>query len=232
MIPTDPKVLAIAFLGGLIPSLIWLFFWLGEEGTEPEPTAALTIIFLLGMLSVIVILPIQRLIQNIVHDQNTQLILWASSEELIKFLAVVLILVKSDVIDEPTDWPIYLITAALGFAAFENFLFLLKPISLGETTAGLINGQLRFLGSTLLHSITSGTIGIALGLAYYMGKFAKQIYFLVGIIFAIALHSAFNFFIMRNNGSDFMKVFGLLWVTTIVIMLLFEKLRRMKISNN
>jgi RsiW-degrading membrane proteinase PrsW (M82 family) len=232
MIPTDPKILAIAFTGGLIPSLIWLFFWLGEEGTDPEPWGAVTIIFLLGMVSVLAVLPVQKLIQNIIHEGNIQLVLWATTEEVVKFLAVALILAKSDAIDEPTDWPIYLMTAALGFAAFENFLFLLKPVSLGHTTAGLINGQLRFLGSTLLHSISSGTIGIALGLSFYSRRFVKIIYFIIGVILAIALHSAFNFFIIRNNGSDFMKVLALLWVTTIMVMLVFEKLRRMKISNN
>jgi hypothetical protein len=32
---------------------------------------------------------------------------------------------------------------------------------------------------------------------------------------------------MKNNGSDFLKVFAFLWVATIIIMLLFEKIRRM-----
>jgi RsiW-degrading membrane proteinase PrsW (M82 family) len=228
MLPTDPKILGVALVGGMIPSLIWLFFWLGEESTHPEPKGAITTIFILGMISVLVVLPIQRTIQNLVANNNLELVLWATAEELIKFLAVVLILVKADTIDEPTDWPIYLITVALGFAALENIFFLLKPLSLGHTTAGLINGQLRFLGSTLLHSIASAIIGISLGLSFYRKKIWKKIYLVIGIIIAISLHSAFNFFIIRNNGSDFMKVLAFLWVATIVVMLMFEKLRRMK----
>ena len=47
------------------------------------------------------------------------------------------------------------------------------------------------------------------------------------MIAAIALHTAFNFFIIDNNGNNFLSVFALLWVVTIINMLLIEKLRRM-----
>ena len=52
-------------------------------------------------------------------------------------------------------------------------------------------------------------------------------YAFCGIIAAITLHSVFNFFIMQNSGKNFLQIFGFLWVITIIIMLLFEKLRRM-----
>jgi len=77
------------------------------------------------------------------------------------------ILAKTKYIHKPIDWPIFLITVALGFAAFENVLFLIKPLSLDQATVGLMTGQLRFLGSTLLHTVSSGMIGIALGLSFY-----------------------------------------------------------------
>ena len=95
----------------------------------------------------------------------------------------------------------------------------------------MLTGNLRFLGSTLLHAVSSGVIGIALGLSFKLEGFTKKIYILIGIIFAIALHSAFNFFIMNNNGSDFLKVFAFLWVATIINLLLFEKLRRISGEN-
>jgi RsiW-degrading membrane proteinase PrsW (M82 family) len=224
---TDPKVLALAFLGGLIPSLIWLWFWLKEEEKKPEPRSVLTGIFVLGMLSTILVLPLQQFIQKLPLSEDLHLLLWASVEEIMKFLVVMVVLYRSNQIDEPIDWPIYMITGALGFAALENMMFLIKPLSLGETTVSLLTGQLRFLGSTLLHSISSGIVGISLGLAFYFNQFVKKTYFIVGMVFAIVLHSVFNFFIIRNNGSEFLKVFAFLWVVTIVIMLMFEKLRRM-----
>ncbi len=227
MITNDPKILGLAFLGGVVPALLWLWFWLKEDNQKPEPKGLLAVIFLIGMIAVIFVIPAQKFIQSNISSHEWQIILWASIEELIKYLGVLVLLYKTRRIDEPIDWPIFLITSALGFAALENTLFLLKPLSLNQTTVGLLTGQLRFLGSTLLHAVSSGIIGVALGLSFYMGKFAKRIYFFIGIILAIALHSAFNFFIMKDNGSNFLRVLGFLWVVTIIIMLVFEKLRRM-----
>ncbi len=224
---TDPKSWGLAFLFGVIPSLLWLWFWLKEDKKRAEPKGLLAIIFTLGMVSVIFVLPVQKFIQAQVDSQGGQIVLWAAAEELIKFLAVIFVLYRSAHVDEPLDWPIYMMTAALGFAALENTLFLIKPIALNEVTVGLLTGQLRFLGSTLLHTISSGIVGIALGLSFHMNTWVKKLYGTIGLAFAIALHSVFNFFIMKNNGSDFLKVLAFLWVVTIIIMLLFEKLRRM-----
>lgn len=223
----DPKILGLALLGGIIPSLIWLWFWLKEDRKKIEPKGLLTIIFILGMLSVVFVLPIQKFIQNVITSNEGEIILWAFSEEVVKYLAAIVILYKSNHIDEPLDWPIYMITAALGFAALENTLFLIKPLSLGDTVVGLLTGQLRFLGSTLLHAVATGSIGIAMGLAFYVEQKYKKYYLIMGLLFATALHSVFNFFIIKDAGNDFLRVLAFLWVITIIIMLLFEKLRRM-----
>lgn len=231
MLITDPKIIGLAVLVGIIPSLFWLWFWLREDKEDPEPVGLLAFCFIFGMVIVFIAIPIEQSIQNIIKVNELQIIGWASIEEILKFLAVVIILYKTKYIHKPIDWPIFLITVALGFAAFENILFLIKPLSLDQATVGLMTGQLRFLGSTLLHTVSSGMIGIALGLSFYMGKFKKKLYLFVGLISAIALHSGFNFFIMNNNGSDFLKVFAFLWVATIINLLLFEKLRRISGEN-
>ena len=224
---TDPKILCLAFLGGIIPALLWLWFWIKEEEKKPEPKKILTITFIVGMAAVILVLPIQKFIQGNINSHELQLVLWATSEEIIKYLAVIVILYRTNYIDDAIDWPIYLITAALGFAALENALFLIKPLSMGENTVGLLTGQLRFLGSTLLHTVSSGILGVALGISMHMKGFKRKWYILAGLLLAIALHSVFNFFIIKSSGNDFLKVFGFLWVVTIIVMLLFEKVRRM-----
>jgi len=211
--------------------LVWLWFWLKEDQKKPEPRGVLAICFVLGMIAVILVLPIQKFIQGIVSSNTLQIIGWASAEEIIKYLAVMVVLYRTNFADEPLDWPIYLITTALGFAALENTLFLIKPLSLDQATVSLLTGHLRFLGATLLHTVASGTVGIALGLSFFMERSKKYAYLAVGFIVAITLHSVFNFFIMRNDGSDFLTVFSFLWVVTIIVMLLFEKIRRMSGEN-
>ncbi|MFA6076837.1 MAG: PrsW family glutamic-type intramembrane protease [Candidatus Paceibacterota bacterium] len=237
MLTGDPKILSIAFLGGIIPSLLWLWFWVKKEEKEPEPKIILLMIFLMGMVAVVFVLPIQKFIQENIGSREFQIILWAGAEEMIKYLAVMIILFKATRVHEPIDWPIYMITAALGFAALENALFLKQSLSLDQTTVGLFTaasiGQLRFLGSTLLHAVSSGILGIGLGISIYMTKFKRKLYIFIGLVLAIALHSVFNFFIMKirlDDGNGFLeilKVFAFLWVVTIIVMLLFEKIRRM-----
>ncbi len=223
---TDPKTLALAFASGIIPSLLWLWFWLKEE-EQPEPKTLLTVMFIMGMLAVVVVLPIEKFIQTHVSSGEARIVLWASAEEILKYLAVLIIVYRTRDVTEPIDWPIFLITSALGFAALENTLFLIKPFSISQTTVGFLTGQMRFLGSTLLHTVSSGMIGISIGLSYFMKKIGKKLFLLLGFITAITLHSCFNFFIMKNDGNDFLKVFAFLWVVTIIVMLLFEKVRRM-----
>jgi len=224
----NPVQTTLAILVGLAPAVLWLFFWLREdENGHRKPTGLVILTFLAGMVAVIVVLPIEKYIQNSFTDNTTLITLWAASEELIKFLAFGLIMGGSAYLDEPVEYAIYLMTVGLGFAALENIFYLIHPLTVDNGTVSLLTGNMRFLGSTLLHSVTSGIIGIAVGLAFFKSEGAKIWYGIVGIIFAIALHTVFNFFIMKDNGENFLQVFGFLWVVTIIIMLLFEKLRRM-----
>ncbi|MFA6353476.1 MAG: PrsW family glutamic-type intramembrane protease [Candidatus Paceibacterota bacterium] len=228
LLATDPKILCLAFLGGIIPPLLWLWFWLKEEeGEQAEPTGLISVVFITGMLAVIIVLPIQKFIQDHVNFHGGQLVLWASVEEILKYLAVLLIIYKTNNASKPIDWPICLITAALGFAALENMLFLLKifPSAIGAIPS-LSTGNLRFLGANLLHAISSGIIGISIGISFYAAKWKRVSFLFVGFLIAISLHSTFNFFIIRNAGNDFLKVLAFLWVVTIILMLLFEKVRR------
>jgi RsiW-degrading membrane proteinase PrsW (M82 family) len=223
----DPKTIILAFITGVLPALLWLWFWRREESQSGESNKALIGIFIVSMLSVIFTIPIQKFIQTHISDYNLELTLWALAEELIKYFAFFIIVYKTNYIKKPVDYAICLATAGLGFAALENVLFLLKPFAEGQAFVGLLTGGLRFLGSTLLHSITSGIIGISLGLSFYMNEFLKKYYLILGLIVATALHTVFNFFIINNKGSEFLKTFAFLWVVSIIIMLLFEKLRRM-----
>jgi RsiW-degrading membrane proteinase PrsW (M82 family) len=231
----NPKILIMAFVAGIIPSLLWLWFWLKEEREESEPSGLLFIVFVMGMISVVAVLPIEKFIQICVNSNTGQIILWASAEELLKYLAVLLILYKTKNASRPIDWPIYMVTAALGFAALENALFLIKPFSISGTTLVFFNAttlsQLRFLGANLLHTVASGTIGIAIGLSFFMNEISKKWFLFLGFLLAVSLHSAFNFFIMNNNGNE-LEIFAFLWVVTIIVMLLFEKVRRMSGINN
>jgi protease PrsW len=224
---SQSTVVAIGILGGMVPALLWLFFWLKEDYGHPMAKGLLTLTFLVGMASVILIVPFEQIARDHFKDVPYLTIIWAALEEIIKYGVVALTALRSRYIYHAVDYPIYFITAALGFAALENTLFLIHPLTVNDATVSLLTGSLRFLGANLLHATSSGLVGIALGLAYFRGWFAHKIHLVIGLLTAIALHSVFNFFIIQNNGKNFFGIFGFLWVASIITMLLFEKLRRM-----
>ena len=225
---SHPGVFIIALIAGVVPSVLWLFFWLREdEHGEHEPTGLVVLTFIAGMVSVILVLPIEKFISNLPYPHTTLIVLWAASEELLKYAAFVIIMNRSPYLNEPVDYPIYLMTAALGFAALENAMYLIHPVAVNDATVSFLTGNMRFLGSTLLHSVSSGIVGLSIGLAFFRPYGMRTFQALFGLVAAVALHSIFNFFIMQKNGENFLQVFGFLWMVTIIIMLLFEKLRRM-----
>ncbi len=225
----DPRLALIAIASGILPTLVWLWFWLREDNDRPEPRGLLILTFLAGMFCVALVLPLQRLAYNYFGDSNTLVAIAGSIEEIIKFLVVAVVVMPTKRIDEPVDYPVYFITVALGFSALENTLFLFDPITNSEATVSLLTGSLRFLGASVLHTVTSASIGIALGLAFGGGKIKKFFYTISGLGVAIVLHSVFNLIIMDTSGDQFWKMYGLLWAIAVIIMLFFEKLRR--ISN-
>ena len=223
----DPKTLFLAIISGVIPAIFWLWFWLKEEDSEErEPTGLIVISFILGGLIVFIAVWLEKYSLNFIKNDTTQIIVWATIEELLKFLGVAVIIFGNKNVNEPIDYPMYFIATALGFAALENILYLLNPFSVSGAIVGILTGNLRFLGSTLLHAISSAMIGSALGLSFYLKKYRIR-YLFIGITCAIVLHSVFNFFIMKRSGENFLSVFGFLWVVTIINILIFEKLKRM-----
>lgn len=220
----------LAFIIGLIPALIWLWFWLKED-VHPEPAKMLTLAFLGGILSVLIVLPIQKVVyDNLRESIFISFTLWASIEELTKFFVIYFIALKRKIVDEPVDDIIYLIVGALGFVTFENTLFLNQLIKDGDFLGTIINGNLRFIGASLIHIISSATIGIMLGLAFYKSKVVKLIYTTVGIVMAIVLHTAFNLFIINRAPGSILFVFGAVWFGIVILLLLFEKVKHIRLE--
>ncbi len=228
---TQQYPFVLSFIIGLIPALVWLWFWLSED-THHEPAKILTLSFLGGMLAVIAVLPLQKLVYDIFGGQNSiSFALWASLEEIIKFIFVYFIAIwNKSVTDEPIDDIIYLIVSALGFVALENTLFMMEFVENGDFINTIIHGNLRFIGASLLHTMSSATIGICMALSFYKDKKTKILYTLSGIIIAIVLHTAFNLFIISEYISNIFFVFGAVWFSIVILLLLFEKVKQININ--
>ena len=162
---------------------------------------------------------------NLIPSTTSLYIVWAVIEEILKFGVVYFIAIRGKYTYEPIDVMIYCVTVALGFAALENALFVLLPISKGDILNSIHMGNLRFIGAALLHVVSSTTIGFALGYEYYRGKLAKSLAVLVGIVIAIAMHAAFNLAIINSDMSDILKTFAWIWAAVIIIIIFFEEIK-------
>lgn len=215
---------AIAFLGGLIPALFWLWFWLREDREKPEPFYLILMSFFAGMAIVPLVLPLQKLALDMYQDVNL-IFAWVIIEEVLKYGVALALVLWNRAVDEPIDIVIYLIAVALGFAALENALFILNPLSNGQIVESLLTGHFRFLGSTLLHVLASGTVGVALALTYYKRRNVQLLAGTFGLCLAIVLHALFNFFIMDGSGKTVLGVFLFVWMGIIILFLAFEKIK-------
>lgn len=223
----DAMHLAIAILGGLVPALFWLWFWLREDKAQPEPKRLIITAFIAGMLVVPLVIPLQKFALDRFAGQNL-LFAWVIVEEVLKYSAALLIVLWHKAVDEPIDAIIYMITIALGFAAVENALFIFTPLVSGNALESLLTGHFRFLGATLLHVLASGTVGAAMALAFYKRRSVRVIYATVGLFLAIVLHTLFNTSIMNATGGGILVVFLFVWMGIIVLLLIFEKVKMMR----
>ncbi|OGC80759.1 hypothetical protein A2943_02660 [Candidatus Adlerbacteria bacterium RIFCSPLOWO2_01_FULL_51_16] len=215
----------VAFLGGLLPALLWLFFWLMEDRCEPEPKRYIFFSFLGGMAAVALVLPLERLAVG--YFTGTMLLLvWAALEEILKFGAAYVIALRSRAYDEPLDAIIYLVTVALGFSALENALFLWGPLQQGDVLRTIVTGDLRFIGATLLHTLSSATVGLALALSFYRSAETRRLAVLLGVVLAIVLHTIFNFFILGAGSGVTFWVFLTIWFGILSVLLLTERVKR------
>ena len=57
-----------ASLGGLLPALAWLWFWLREDSKHPEPRRLIALAFLAGMVAVAVAIPLEKGVQPLLAE--------------------------------------------------------------------------------------------------------------------------------------------------------------------
>ncbi len=221
--------LVYASLAGVLPALVWLWYWLREDRRSPEPKGLIARTFLLGMLATLIAIPMQKEVLKIFPELFiTQIIIWAMLEEVLKLCAGYFGGLRSPEDNEPIDPLIYMITAALGFVAMENTLFVLSSIYKGDLISTIITGNTRFIGASLLHIVASGTIGAFLAFTFYKPRWVKTIFAIFGATFSILAHSLFNWSIMEFGDAGLGFAFIGTWVGVAALLLVFEMVKRVK----
>lgn len=225
-------------LVSFLPPILWLIFYL-QEDRHPEPKRLLVLVFFGGMGSAIVAVFFElfligtRETPGLVASLYSGLFsnylflfgLIAFVEEYCKYLAIKFLVLHNREFNEPIDAMIYMMTAAIGFAALENVFFIV-PVFGDSLASGFILTANRFLGANLLHALSSGIAGYFLARAFFSPY--RHHFLGIGIVVASLLHAFFNYFIIiRDTFSESIYLLVLLiLVMTLMVLIEFEILKK------
>ena len=174
----------------------WIYF---KDRYEKEPPLKLIEYFLLGILVSILAIVLElyfsklNIFSGIAEALYISFFVAAFTEEGLKSIILIPILLKDKDFNEKLDGIIYSIFLSLGFATIENIIYLMRErldlfFELG-ITRGLIS-----IPSHIMFAITMG---------YYISKYKfaekddkKNKYLIYAIIIPILLHGVFDFILM------------------------------------
>jgi len=221
---------------GVLPSIIWLLYYLRKD-THPEPKLQVIRIFFWGMMAALPAIFIEKgifeevkkfaLSPSLASILNTFLGV-ALVEETLKYLVVRSKILNDPEFNESIDAMLYMIIAALGFAASENILVLLQIGSSLFFTQALFVLVLRFWGATFLHALCSAIVGFFLALSFLQYKTEKFRFIGLGLLISVCLHGLFNFFIIKGGAGVFVPI-SILILLTLFVTLGLKKLKRLTI---
>jgi RsiW-degrading membrane proteinase PrsW (M82 family) len=210
---------------------VWLIFFDLEESEHHEPIMDLVYAFMVGAVTTFIALIIQVALMRVMplwgvapHDE-LGITLFSFVEELVKFLAVYYLVSRRSSFTKPIDAMIYMITVALGFAAVENIASLINQ---GSAAAALASARslevvvLRFLGATLLHTVTSGIVGFHWAIGWIRGHLF-WFHIVIGLVIATSLHAVFNYLILTTGPASWALAF--VAMISFVVLVDFEQLR-------
>ncbi|WP_099188792.1 PrsW family intramembrane metalloprotease [Tepidibacter mesophilus] len=168
---------------------------------DKEPPELLIKVFILGCLSVIPTIVVEKILDRfnvfsgIMWPLYTAFIVAACTEEYFKRLVVLNSAFKSAHFNEKLDGIVYCTFASLGFATVENIMYVVFKFS-SNPTVGIGRG----LFSVPSHMLYGVTMGYYLSLAKYCimdDRICKK-YLRKSLTMPIILHGIFNFILMSN----------------------------------
>jgi len=244
-----------ATISGFLPAFLWLWFWLREDA-HPEPRKMIFKTFLAGAAVIPAVFLIEYALLtiflrfNLTSAANYSLpfiFALAAVEEYFKYFAAKQAALNKKDFDEPVDALIYLITAALGFSAVENAMYIFQGFGIKGIIPTIISGNFRFLGASLIHVVSSAAIGAGIAFSFFHPAAGKKRgtknntknegildhadknhlkrNLIFGFLTAILLHSFFNYFIIKS-GDNIFNVFLGVWILALIIIYIFEKIKR------
>lgn len=244
-----------ALLASFIPAVLWLWFFYRRDRYEREPKALIGKLFLWGLLAGPWAAGMNELLgSTLVPAADSfgragaipaavvllfgSVLLLALNEETMKYIVANNSIRSDPNFNEPLDGMVYMTTAALGFAAGENFIYIVgsyfgvlesaaRTGAQGGASAAIvgafvITAPMRALLSTIGHVAWSGLVGYFLARRVLGGRPASVV--TVGVLLASVLHASYNFPLelqqrLSQASGFFASVFSVYFLATIIVWL-------------
>lgn len=184
-----PLILAVA------PALILLNYFRKKDKEKPEPRRDVILVFTLGIVSILPAVFLQLAVSNLAYLFSISPFLLAFfeafivaglCEEFMKQQVVKQAIYNRVGFDEYSDGIIYTITASLGFACFENIIYVLR--------GGISVAVIRAFTAVPLHACASGIMGYFIGRAFFAATEREEKSLLnKGLFLAVFIHGLYNY---------------------------------------
>ena len=248
--PADNSIVAIVFLSiflGAAPVVfyVWLFYLKRTQKFQrvKNPTGLLVLMFLGGIASVIAAFFTEKFLIGLipvdfaycvaksplcdVADPFTVFVLFIATfavvgpvEEFFKCATAFFVSYKQPRFIRTIDGVKFGVAVALGFAAAENALYLIPSLQAFDINTFVSTFVVRFIYSTLAHTLYTGIFGYYLGKAQFVregrwGLLSK------GFFFAVVTHGLFDFVAFYSPVGFYLTI-----VVAVMFAFLFYQLKQ------
>lgn len=192
-------------VSAVVPSLLLVWYFHARD-LYPEPPRVIWTTFGLGVLTVIPVLvvgiPIHTFIAGMAGVEHPilasvleSLLVAALPEEFFKLVVLVRYSMRKQEFDEPMDGIVYGVVASLGFATFENILYVMD--------GGISVAISRAFSAVPLHAFLGAILGYYVGQAWKSPERRMGV-LLQGYAIAVFLHAVYDIPLLTMNalGSE------------------------------
>ncbi len=201
-------LIVIPLFIGVVPGLIWLYFFYHKDKYEKEPVLVLVGVYVLSaVIAYFLSYQLESFIRTKLHYELEPLqlffhsvLIYACLQELIKFLVLRYSIYHSVEFNEPADGIIYGATIGLGFATAYNTAYLYSLS--GSLNLGVV--ITRVIEFYLIQASFTGVLGYFFGKAKFNSNPKKQERLVSkGFLFALLLNGLYRFISEMIRGTEF-----------------------------
>ena len=215
----------------LIPIIV-IMYYVYRRDKFPEPIRVVTITFLLGVATVF---PISLFIPVVEGFAETlylsgespyfyeSFVRAAFLEETAKWMILLLFCIKLNEFNEPMDALVYGVAVSLGFAAFENWEYVISPIYENDLELASSIAMIRSFTAVPLHATAGVFMGMFLLKAIF-GKRNNRFNIILSLFFPVMLHGTYNYILISPN-IDELLIYPLLLCIIVTTIIIFRKER-------